>query len=67
MLETIKSSKHQGPVVQSIVSLMSSLSGHLVKCLTTLTKYADIFLLKKMRVAKASLIFSTKNIHIFKI
>ena len=27
---------HQGPVVQSIVSLTSSLRGQLIKCLTTL-------------------------------
>ena len=31
-----KVSKHQGPVVQSIVSLMSSLRGQLVKCFMTL-------------------------------
>ena len=28
--------QHQGPVVQSIVSLTSSLSGQLIKCFTTL-------------------------------
>ena len=33
-----------GPVVQSIVSLTSSLRGQFVKCFTTfITKYTDIF------------------------
>ena len=32
-----------GPVVQSIVSLPSSLRGHLVKSFMTITKYTDIF------------------------
>ena len=38
-----------GPVVQSIVSLMSSLRGQLVKCFMTFlpNNYTDIFLLKK--------------------
>ena len=55
---------NQGPVVQSIVSLTSSLRGELVKCYTTLKPNTLIFLLKKMREAfalqKASYIFSTK-------
>ena len=54
--------KPQGLVVQSIVSLTSSLRGQLVKCLPL---YNQIhFFKKKMReayaVAKASHIFSTK-------
>ena len=41
------SEKEQGPVVQSIVNLTSSLGGQLVKCFTTLfTKYTDIFVEK---------------------
>ena len=43
-----------GPVVQSIVSLMSSLRGHLVMCFTLfydfINKYTDIFV-EKMREA----------------
>ena len=46
---------NQGPVVQSIVSLTSSLRGQLVKFFTTLC------------TAKASHNFSTKNISIFQI
>ena len=37
----------QDPVVQSIVSLTSSLRDHLVKCFTTLSPNTLIFLLKK--------------------
>ena len=58
----------QGPVVQSIVSLMSLLRGQLSKCFTTLQPNTLIFFVEKMREAfavKASLIFSTKNIDIF--
>ena len=51
-----------GPVVQIIVSLTSSLKGHLVKCFTTITNYTDIFCRKneKSFCAKAFHIFSTK-------
>ena len=56
----------QGPVVQSIVSLTSSLSGQL-KCFTTLEPKKLIFFVEKMREAKASHIFSTKNTGIFEI
>ena len=35
--------KHNGPVVQSIVSLTSPLRGHLVKCFTTLKPNTHIF------------------------
>ena len=54
----------QGLVVQSIVSLTSSLRGQLVKCFTDfITKHTDFFV-EKMREAfamqKASHIFSTK-------
>ena len=55
----------QGPVVQSIVSLPSSLRGQLIKCLTTLLPNALIFLLKNMR--ELLIFFSTKNIDIFEI
>ena len=52
-----------GPVVQSIVSLTSSLRGQLVKCFTTLQQNTLKFFVEKMR--EASHIFSTKNIGIF--
>ena len=42
-----------GPVVQSIISLTSSLRDQLVKCFTTLLPNKLIFLLKKMRKAFA--------------
>ena len=42
-----------GPVVQSIVSLTSSLRGQLVKCLTTLLPNTQIFFVEKMREAFA--------------
>ena len=62
---------YQGPIVQSIVSLMSSLKGQLVKCFTTLEANTLTFFVEKMReafcTAKASHIFSTKNIGIFEI
>ena len=51
--------KDQGPVVQSIISLTSSLRGQLVKFL------ALKFFVEKKR--EASHIFSTKNIGIFEI
>ena len=60
-----------GPVVQSIVSLTMSLRDQLVKCFTDfITKYTDIFWWKNersFRTAKASHIFSTKNIGMFEI
>ena len=42
-----------GPVVQSIVSLTSSLRGRLVKCFTTLLSNTLIFFVDKMREAFA--------------
>ena len=42
-----------GPVVQSILSLMSSLRGQLVKCFTTLLLNTLIFFVEKMRKAFA--------------
>ena len=44
---------YQGPVVQSIVSLTSSLRGQLVKCFTTLQPTTLIFFVEKMREAFA--------------
>ena len=38
-----------GPVVQSIVSLTSTLRGQFIKCFTTLLPNTVIFLLKKKR------------------
>ena len=52
-----------GPVVQSIVSLTSSLRGQLVKCFTTLYPNTLIFLLKKMREAFAH--FFNKKILVY--
>ena len=43
----------QGPVVQGIISLRSSLRGQLVKCFTTLLLNALIFFVEKMREAFA--------------
>ena len=42
-----------GPVVQSIVSLTSSLRGHLIKCFRTLQPNTLIFFVEKMREAFA--------------
>ena len=57
------------PVVQSIVSLTSLLSGQLVKCFTTSVPNTLIFFVEKMREAfalqKLLTFFSTKNIGIF--
>ena len=55
----------QGPVVQNIISLTSSLRGQLVNCYTTL--YTDIFCGKNESTAKASHKFSTKNNGVFQI
>ena len=61
----------QGPVVQSIVSLTSPLRGQLVKCFTALFPNTLIFFVEKNErsfcTAKASYIFSTKNIGVFEI
>ena len=43
----------QGPVVQSIVSLTSSLRGQLLKCFRTLKPNTLIFFVEKMREAFA--------------
>ena len=60
--------KHLGPVVQSIVSLTSSLKGQLVKCFTTLQPNTLKFFVEKMREAFAVLtFFSTKNNGVFQI
>ena len=62
---------YQGPVVQSIVSLISSFRGQLVKCFTTIQPNTLIFFVEKNERsfcnAKASHIFSTKNIGIYEI
>ena len=42
-----------GPVVQSIVSLTSSLRGQLIKCFTTLQTNTLIFFVEKIREAFA--------------
>ena len=60
-----------GPVVQSIVSLTSSLRGQLVKCFTTLLLNTLIFFVENLREAfalqKLLTFFSAKNIGIFQI
>ena len=60
-----------GPVVQSIVSLTSSLRGQLVECFMTLQPNTLIIFVDKMREAfalqKLLSFFSTKNIGKFKI
>ena len=45
--------QHQGPVVQSFVSLTSSLRGQPVRCFTTLLPNTLSFFVNKMRVASA--------------
>ena len=60
----------QGPVVQSIVSLTSSLRGQLVECFMTLSPNILIFFVEKMREAFALqklLTFFNKNIGLFQI
>ena len=47
---------YQDPVVQSIVSLMGSLRGQLVKCFMTLLPYTLKFFVEKMREAFALLL-----------
>ena len=60
-----------GPVVQSSVNLKSLLRGQLIKCFTTLYQNTLIFFAEKKQrsfcTAKASHIFSTKNIGTFEI
>ena len=55
-----------GPVVQSIVSLMSSLRGQLVKCFTTLLSNILTFLLKKCEKLLHSHIFQQKILAYFR-
>ena len=61
----------QSPVVQSILSLTSSLRGQLIKGFTTLLLYTLIFFVEKMREAfamqKLLKIFPQKNIGEFQI
>ena len=60
----------QGPVVQSIISLTSSLKGQLIKSITTLEPNTLVFLLKKSEEllnAKAFHVFLDKNSGIFQI
>ena len=52
-LDTLTSAKHLGPVVQSIVSLTSSLRGRLNKCFKTSLPNTLIFFVEKMREAFA--------------
>ena len=52
--------KHKGPVVQSILSLTSSLRGKLVKYFMTLLLNTLIFFVEKMREA-----FALQKLHTF--
>ena len=52
-----------GPVVQSIVSLKSSLRAQLIKCFTIFLLNTLMFYAEKM--IEASHIFSTKNISVY--
>ena len=52
----------QGPVVQSIVGLTSSLRGQLVKCLKTLLPNTLIFFVEKMREVQKLLSFFRQKI-----
>ena len=45
--------EYQGPVVQSIITLTSSLRGQLIKCFTTLLPNTLIYFDEKMREAFA--------------
>ena len=54
-------SKDLGPVVQSMVSLKSSLSGQLIKYFTTLYPNTLIFFVVEKMSAKASNIFFNKK------
>ena len=53
LLKMIHRSANLGPVVQSIISLTSSLRGQLVKHFTTLLLHTLIFFVDKMREAFA--------------
>ena len=53
LLEQQNVDPDQGPVVQSIVSLTSSLRGQLVKCFTTLLPNTPKIFVEKMREAFA--------------
>ena len=67
----VKECTVQGPVVQSIVSLTSSLRGHLAKCFTILQPNTLTFFVEKMRKAfamqKLLTFFRQKNNGIFQI
>ena len=49
----MENSDSQGPIIQSIAGLTSSLRGQHVKCFTTLSPNTLIFLLKKTKEAFA--------------
>ena len=69
-LKILEAGSNLGPVVQSIVSLMSSLRGQLFKCFTILRPKTLIFFVEKMREAFAMKSFSYffyKNIGVFEI
>ena len=68
ILNRTRNARVQGPVVQSIVSLTSSLRGQLVKCFTTLLPSTLKFFVEKMREAfalqKLLIFFQQKYWHI---
>ena len=57
---------HMGPVVQSIVSLTSSLRGQLVKCFTTLYPDTLKFFVEKMRMQKLLTFFQQEILAYFR-
>ena len=60
--------RYQGPVVQSIVSLTSSLRGQLIKCFMTFSPNILIFFVEKMIEAFAlSHFFKKKYWHVLDI
>ena len=62
---TVCEIKVKGPVVQSIVSLTTSLRGHLVKCIPTTLSNTLLFFVEQMRESFDSHIFPTKNNSVF--
>ena len=60
-------SNDQGPVVQSVVSLSNTLVVKILTVLLSTISHSQVFLLKKMWVAFAKLLFFSKNISVYAI
>ena len=65
-LNTLWSPNHQGPIVQSVVSLTSLLVVKRLTGLVSTISYLQLFLLKKVN-AKATHIFFRQNISVYAI